>query len=124
MKTPIYLIFTFITILIISSCNTSKDKNVVEVIARDFTFEVVKEIPSGWTTFRFKNLGHAEHFFLLNLLPDNISFLTYYKQVTKPFDVVFDSIKAGISKAEAGAMLVEMIPPWYFTSVKQMEELG
>ena len=124
MKTPIYFIFTFITILIISSCNTSKDKNVVEVIARDFTFEVVNEISSGWTTFRFKNLGHTEHFFLLNLLPDDISFETYHKQVTKPFDVVFDSIKAGINKAEAGAMLVEMIPPWYFTSVKQMGGTG
>jgi hypothetical protein len=131
MKTRICLTLTLITTLMLCSCNKSSDKdvvghdkNVVDVTARDFSFEVVNEIPSGWVTFRFQNLGHAEHFFLLNLLPDSISFETYHSQVTKPFDVVFDSLKAGISKADAGAMLGEMIPPWYFTSVKQMGGTG
>lgn len=103
-----------------SAENASNASDVIEVIARDFSFEVVDEIPSGWSTFRFNNSGHAEHFFLLNLLPDSISFEEYHEQVTKPFDVVFDSLKAGISKAEAGAMLGAMIPAWYFTSVKSM----
>jgi len=117
--------FTILLVaILIYSCNSSPNKKVVEVIARDFNFEVVDEIPSGWTTFQFRNMGHAEHFFLLNLLPDTISFETYHNEVTRPFDVVFDSLKAGKSKEEAIGMLVEMIPGWYFTSVKQMGGTG
>ena len=124
MKLLNYIILTFIAIVILYSCDTSTSDNVVKVIARDFNFEMVDEIQSGWTTFQFENLGHAEHFFLLNLLPDTISFETYHNDVTRPFDVVFDSLKAGKSKAEAIGMLIEMIPGWYFTSVKQMGGTG
>lgn len=124
MKLLNYFIFTFITVAILYSCDTSTNYNVVEVIARDFNFEVVDEIQSGWTTFQFENFGHTEHFFLLNLLPDTISFETYHNEVTRPFDIVFDSLKAGKSKAEAIGMLIEMIPGWYFTSVKQMGGTG
>jgi len=124
MKLLNYFIFTFITLVILYSCDTSTNDNKVEVIARDFSFEVVDEIPSGWTTFQFKNIGHAEHFFLLNLLPDTISFETYHTEVTRPFDIVFDSLKAGKSKADAITMLIEMIPGWYFTSVKSMGGTG
>lgn len=124
MKLLIYFIFTFISIVILYSCDTSTNDNVVEVIARDFNFEVVDEIQSGWTTFQFENIGHTEHFFLLNLLPDTISFETYHNEASRPFEVVFDSLKAGKSKAEAIGMLIEMIPGWYFTSVKQMGGTG
>lgn len=124
MKVINIFIIISLSLLFINSCKTSKEEKVVEVIARDFSFEVNNEIPSGWTTFQFKNMGHAEHFFLLNLLPDTISFQTYQNQVTKPFDVVFDSLKAGKSKPEAISMLIEMIPSWYFTSVKQMGGAG
>ncbi len=124
MKLLNYFIFTFITVAILYSCDTSTNYNVVEVIARDFNFEVVDEIQSGWTTFQFENFGHTEHFFLLNLLPDTISFETYHNEVTRPFDIVFDSLKAGKSKAEAIEMLIDMIPGWYFTSVKQMGGTG
>ncbi len=124
MKLVNQFILTFVAIIILYSCDTSTNENVVNVIARDFNFEVVDEIPSGWTTFQFKNLGHADHFFLLNLLPDTISFETYHNEVTIPFDLVFDSLKAGKSKAEAIGMLIEMIPGWYFTSVKQMGGTG
>jgi plastocyanin len=124
MKLLNYFILTVIVIVILYSCDTSTNDSVVKVIARDFNFEVVDEIPSGWTTFQFENLGHAEHFFLLNLLPDTISFETYHNDVTRPFDVVFDSLKAGKSKAEAIGMLIEMIPGWYFTSVKSMGGTG
>ncbi len=124
MKLLNYFIFTFIAIVILYSCDTSTNDDLVEVIARDFNFEVVDEIQSGWTTFQFENIGHTEHFFLLNLLPDTISFETYHNKVTIPFEIVFDSIIAGKSKAEAVAMLIEMIPPWYFTSVKQMGGTG
>ncbi|MCW8805037.1 MAG: hypothetical protein OQK56_01145 [Ignavibacteriaceae bacterium] len=124
MKSFSCLLLFFILSLVFYSCDSSKNKNVVQVTARDFRFEVVDSIPSGWTTFQFVNMGHAEHFFLLNLLPDSISFETYHTQVTRPFDIVFDSIKAGKSRTEAVGMLINMIPEWYFTSVKAMGGTG
>jgi hypothetical protein len=117
-------IISFVLAILLISCSNSPDKNLVEVKAQDFRFEIVDSIPSGWTTFQFKNMGHAEHFFLLNLLPDSISFETYHTQVTRPFEIVFDSIKAGKSKTDAITMLVEKIPSWYFTSVKAMGGTG
>jgi len=123
MKFLNFIILNVSAILLIS-CSNSSDKKIVEVKAQDFRFEVVDSIPSGWTTFQFKNMGHAEHFFLLNLLPDSISFETYHTQVTRPFDIVFDSLKAGKSKTEAITMLIEKIPSWYFTSVKAMGGSG
>lgn len=106
------------------SCSPSQDQKVVEVVAKDFKFEVADTIPSGWSTFRFTNAGHTVHFFLLNLLPDSISYQAYLDEVTDPFQVVFDSIKAGKSKEEAVGMLIELIPSWYFTDVKQMGGSG
>jgi hypothetical protein len=120
MKFLKHFLFVMATAVIFYSCGDSKNENVIEVVAKDFRFEVVDTIPSGWTTFHFNNMGHAEHFFLLNLLPDTISFETYHNEVTRPFEIVFDSIKAGKSKEDAVNMLVESIPAWYFTSVKQM----
>lgn len=114
----------FICTFLFFSCSTKDEEKVVEVTAKDFSFLVVDEIPSGWTTFNFNNSGHAPHFFLLNKIPDSISFEIYHKEVTKPFDIVFDSIKAGKSKEDAIAMLVGTIPQWYFTSVKQMGGTG
>jgi len=112
------------TILLLVSCGESSDQNVVDVIAKDFRFEMVDSIPSGWTTFRLKNMGHAEHFFLLSLLPDSVTFEDYKTEVGRPFDIVFDSLKAGSSKADAINLLVQSIPQWYFTSVKQMGGTG
>jgi hypothetical protein len=119
--------YTIPIVLVCSSlfyCSPSKKDEVVEVVAKDFMFDVTDNIPSGWTTFRFINSGHAEHFFLLNLLPDSIAYETYVQKVTQPFQVVFDSLKAGKTREEAVGMLLELIPPWYFTDVKQMGGSG
>lgn len=118
------IVFTFLMLTLIQSCEDSSYKNAVDVVAKDFRFEVVDSIPSGWTTFRLKNMGHAVHFFLLSLLPDSITFEDYVNEVSRPFDIVFDSIKAGNSKGDAINLLVQLVPPWYFTSVKQMGGTG
>ncbi len=118
------LVYLVVVCTLLVSCSPSSDEKIVEVIAKDFKFEVVDSIQSGWTTFKFINTGHAEHFFLLNLLPDSISYETYHEQVSKPFEIVFDSLKAGKSKEEAIGLLIELIPGWYFTDVKQMGGTG
>ena len=79
---------------------------------------------SGWTEFHFKNEGHATHFFLLNRLPEGISFEQYSDEGSSVFDRVWDALKTGeANKAEAGAMLGELLPEWFF-SVKQMGGTG
>ena len=108
------------TMVLGMACSDPEEQVYVEVVAHDFKFQVADEIPSGWNTFKFINAGHAEHFFLLNKLPDDIDFQAYKNEVTVPFEMVFDSLKAGVSKADAGAMLGAMIPSWYFSDVKAM----
>ena len=107
-------------IFFLSACSQPEEQVYVEVVAQDFKFLVADEIPSGWNTFKFINAGHAEHFFLLNKLPEDIDFQAYRNEVVIPFEIVFDSLKAGVSKADAGAMLGSMIPAWYFEDVKAM----
>ncbi len=119
MKLLRYILFSFL-VFFMFSCGKSDDKDTIEVVAKDFSFEVKSEIPSGWDTFEFKNQGHAEHFFLLNSLPDSISYPTYHKNVVRPFVMVMDSLNAGMSKGDAINLLVSNLAPWYFTEVKQM----
>ena len=98
--------------------------NIVRVIAKDFRFDVADELLSGWTTFQLRNEGHATHFFLLNRLPEGVSIEQYRDEGAKVFDVVWDAIRAGeTSKEEAGAMLGELLPEWFF-SVRQMGGTG
>jgi len=124
MRNSRLIVFIACLYSVIISCSSTKMDNVIEVVARDFNFVVADSIPSGWSTFRFNNTGHAEHFFLLNLLPDSISYDTYHKNVTKPFEMVFDSLKAGKSKEDAIGLLINLIPGWYFSDVKQMGGTG
>jgi len=124
MKIFNYFLFTLIALVLVFSCSKTKDETIVEVIARDFNFIVQDSIPSGWTTFRFNNTGHAEHFFSLNLLPDSITFTDYHNDVAVSFDIVFDSLKAGKSKEEATGMLVNLLPQWFFTSLKHYGGTG
>lgn len=111
-------------IIAIVSCSKPSSENIIEVTAKDFSFEVADSIPSGWNTFRFTNTGHAEHFFLLNYIPDSISFQRYRNEASKPFEMIFDSLKSGATKEEAGGLLGTMLPAWYFTEVKQMGGTG
>lgn len=124
MKIYIAIILIFCSVVIFNSCTVSDKQQIVDVTAQDFKFNMNDEIPSGWTTFRFINSGHAPHFFLLNKLPDSISFETYHEKVTKPFNVVMDSLNAGSSKEAAIGLLTTSIPEWYFTSVKVMGGAG
>ncbi len=109
----------------INLVNTKPDSgDIIKVIAKDFSFQVDDEINSGWTTFNFENRGHTVHFFLLNLLPDTISYSEYHEKVSIPFQIVFDSIKEGMSKADAGGMLGKILPGWYFSGVQSMGGTG
>ena len=91
----------------------SRKNMIVDVTAKDFSFHSRDTIPSGWTTFRFKNEGHAHHFFFLTQLPENVDFHDYIKEAAPPFGVVWDSLKNGMDQAQAGALLGSLLPSWY-----------
>jgi len=91
---------------------------VVTVVAQDFKFAVADTIPSGWNHFKFENKGHTVHFFLLNKLPDGVSYEDYTSEVSKGFQVAFDSIKAGATRERGIELLLQEVPGWFFTGVK------
>ncbi len=116
--------FTVLMLLIVFvSCSSKPPSNDVDVTAKDYYFYVSDSIPSGWTTFHFKNEGHATHFFFLTLLPDSITFERYHKEVLPPFVTAMDSLEAGESKAAVGALLGSLLPKWY-ASAKVMGGAG
>jgi hypothetical protein len=87
---------------------------VVEVVAADFAFQAPAEIPSGWTTFEFRNEGREHHFFLLSRLPADKTLEDYGTEVGLVFDEVWNQLKTGaVDKAGAGAMLGQRLPEWY-----------
>lgn len=118
----LYLLL-FITGIMFISCSKKPSENVVDVTAKDFYFYTKDTIPSGWTTFRFNNEGHAHHFFFLTLLPENTVYQQYINELGPAFVVTMDSLRAGMDKASAGAMLGSMIPEWY-ASAKTMGGAG
>lgn len=108
-----------------AAADTASAGGAVQVVARDFQFEIPDSIPSGWTTFRFSNEGQETHFFLLTLLPEGKTIEDYVQEVGPPFGTVMDSLRAGtMDKAAAGAYLGSHLPDWYLTSTKYMGGVG
>jgi hypothetical protein len=92
----------------------STDGQVVEVTAREFTFEAPSEIPSGWTTFRMRNAGEQEHFLVLWRLPEGNSFEDYVTQVVPAFGGIMGPYMAGTTdREEALQALGAALPEWF-----------
>lgn len=89
------LSFKFLSIIILLStlmaCGESKAKEkgpenksgnsqsadssyIVDVKALDYAFAMPEEIPSGWVTFRMKNMGKEEHIAFIAPAPDSMNF--------------------------------------------------
>lgn len=47
---------------------------IVDVTAADYAFGMPSKIPSGWVTFRMKNMGQEEHLGIVSRFPDSVSF--------------------------------------------------
>lgn len=91
----------------------------VEVTAKDFEFEMPREIPSGWTTMRFVNEGEQEHFFVLWRLPEGKTFDDYRSQVVNTFLRVWNRYDAGrLTREETAGALGEELPEWFFTGAE------
>ncbi len=91
-------------------------ENVVTVTARDFSFEVPAEIPSGWTTFRYRNMGAQEHFMAISRMPEGTTVEDYRNDVAAgafggamgPY--YEGEVELGTALDNLGALL----PAWFF----------
>jgi hypothetical protein len=92
--------------------SASKTSHVVEVIARDFSFEAPAEIPSGWTTFRLRNEGAQEHFMILWRLPEGKTVEDYENEIAPAFDI--EAYAAGTIDRETAIQTIGgLLPEWY-----------
>lgn len=92
--------------------------NIIEVVAKDFTFQIDSIIPSGWSTFKMKNTGMMEHFFFLTKLPDSVTFNDYVNGVGVAFGKSWNAYKNGdVDKTGAYGVLGSNLPEWYARAV-------
>jgi hypothetical protein len=137
MKILKYMVVLTIAINVFASCKSDKKEqptqnliketnsvNVIEVIAKDFIFTVDSVIPSGWSTFKMKNVGLMEHFFFMTKLPDTITFDDYVNQVGMAFGKSWNAYKDGqVDKNGAYGILGANLPTWY-ANAKAMGGIG
>ncbi|RUO63680.1 hypothetical protein [Pseudidiomarina insulisalsae] len=81
MKTLQYVLFllTLLAVTALSLLSTAHaasvdngDPYIVEVNARDYHFDMPKQIKSGWVTFRFHNKGEEMHVAIIGKRPDGV----------------------------------------------------
>jgi hypothetical protein len=92
----------------------------VDIVARDYTFEMPSRIKSGWTTFRLFNAGMAPHFALLSRLPEGKTIENYRREVVPAFSGAMKAVVEDKGdRARAFEILGAKIPAW-FGEVRQM----
>ncbi len=122
---PVLILLILLCISVTLSCVSKKEESKIEdaehlidVRAVDFKFEMPAEIPSGWSTFRFKNDGMQEHFLYLYKLPDNKTYDQFLEEAMVPFGTVwYEYIDGDLTREEATVKLGEEMAGWFFTDI-------
>ena len=110
------------TFLLILSCkNDNKQaqpnivkvekENVIEIITKNMDFQMPDTIPSGWNTFRYKNLSPQTHFFLVDKYPEGKTSEDAENLVAPVFDSAMKLIMEG--KTEEGYAEFAKLPEWF-----------
>lgn len=119
------LSITFLLITLFSSCKNNNRKsiiedsidskaqsqNYIEVVSTGMDFELINEIQSGWTTFKYVNNSEDPHFFIFEKMPEGIGIEDYKKELIPPFMTAFNHFDKG--NVEAGMKELEKIPEWF-----------
>lgn len=116
------LVLTTLILFVLASCKEKNDTKMleneievenkyVEVITNGMDFEMVGEVKSGWTTFKYLNRSDEPHFFILEKMPDTLGLATYKKDLFPPFISAFEYFEKG--EFEAGMKEFEKIPAWF-----------
>jgi len=115
-------VYIFPLFFIIQSCKTDKEQtktkiievkneNVIEIITENMDFQMPDTIPSGWNTFRYKNLSPQTHFFLIDKYPEGKT----SKDAEELVAPVFESAMKLITKGETEKGYAEFanLPEWF-----------
>lgn len=84
---------------------------VLEVVTRSMEFITQDTIPSGWTTFVYKNLSAEPHFILIDRYPEGKSIADTKAEVFPPFDEGMALIMEG--KNEEAMEAFGKLPEWF-----------
>lgn len=91
---------------------------VVNIVARDFAFEVADTLPDGWVTVDFENEGQEEHFAYLYRLPDDKTIDELRSEALAPFGAAWYGYVSGeISREEAEERFRTDIPAWFYDEI-------
>jgi len=83
----------------------------VEIITEAMEFQMPDTIPSGWNTFRYKNLSPQTHFFIVEKYPKGIKLEDVKALVLPYFDSGMKLINEG--KSEEGFAEFGKLPEWF-----------
>lgn len=124
---PIEVLLVFLSCLfLMQSCKNGKKEipgeivelekeEVIEIVTENMDFQMSDTIPSGWNTFRYKNLSPQPHFFLIDKYPEGKTSEDAENLVAPVFDSAMQLIMNG--KIEDGYAEFAKLPEW-FSEVK------
>jgi len=84
---------------------------VVEVTALGTTFDAPDSIPSGWTTFRFRNASEMTHFALVERLPEGQGIASQQAEVAPVFQDGMNLLAAG--DVDGAMARFGELPEWF-----------
>lgn len=87
------------------------EPGIIEVVTENMDFQMVKSVPSGWTTFKYRNQSADTHFLILEKYPEGKTMADAKKELIPIFQKAMDSITAG--KKEAGMAEFGNLPEWF-----------
>ena len=121
LKTIVFGMLMATTLWLTQSCKGEKkeepvepiqeQENVIEIITEKMDFQMVDTLPSGWNTFRYKNLSPQTHFFLVDKYPEGKTSEDAEKLVAPVFDSAMKLIMEG--KSEEGFAEFAKLPEWF-----------
>ena len=95
------------------AAKTYNDK--VEITSTAMNFDAPKQIPPGWTTFKYLNRSTDVHFFVLEKMPEGKTIADTRAEIIPVFAAAMDLINNG--QSEEGFAELQKLPQWFFEVV-------
>jgi len=95
----------------LTGCGGGGRPAAVEVVVRVMTFEAPERIPSGWTTFRFRNESPMVHFAVVERMPEDKGIAAHQEEVAPVFQEGMDLLGEG--KSEEAMAAFGRLPAWF-----------
>lgn len=103
-----------------ATSHAAHEGHVFRIIAIDYAFQAVDEIPSGWTTIEFTNQGEEPHMLLFHRLPEGRNFDEYAADVWRPINEAWMTLL----DEGRGRLQISGIPEWFNAAEQWMGGAG